>query len=256
MPATFSRDLRKTVHDLIELIKTTGNIVIGVSKLLTVLSDAGLVYTVRLHSSLVLVHRDNRDQCGVGAYDVHELCDTLTDVGFEERLVDGICVEIDQLDLEFNATMIQEADGMLGSCDPAVLAKARFASLAASHTNFCLRIVNEQVAHEGRTTITKDGKFSLAVCEASAPSMYKACVEGLVWRAIRKEVVTEFPEIPELVQQCGNTKAERGEHELQICRRLHNLITGESKRLKRAVTYYDVKEAAHRSKPKCAASLS
>ncbi len=254
MPA-MSRELRASVQDLLDLLNATGNIVAVVNKLLKILEEFGLVYRVRLHPSLVIVHRENRDGCGVGAHDVHELLDVLADVGFDETLIDAICIEVDPKDIIFNEMLISESDGMLGTSTD--LAKARFASVAASHTNYGLRCINAQAPHSsGKNKLVKDGKLCPAVVKMFDPPMGLACTEGLYWRVVRKEAVDEFPVLPEVIQQRGNTTAERGEHPLQICRRLHNLILSESRRLKRSVNYVDIKEKAARSKPKCAVSLS
>ena len=253
--AAISRELRAVVNELLQILEATGNIIAIVNKILKVLEDAGFIYRVRLHSSLVIVHRENRDCCGVGAHDVHELLDLLADVGFDDELIDGICIEIDPKDVSFNKVLIDEADGMLGSS--ADLGKARFASVSASHTNWGLRCINAQTPHTtGRGKLVKDGKLCPAVVSIVDPPMGHACREGLHWRVVRAEVVAEWPELPDLIQQRGNTKAERGEHPLQICKRMHNLYVSEGKRMKRRVNFVDIKDKAARSKPKCAVSLS
>ena len=253
--AVISRELKAIVQDLMQLLEATGNIIAVVNKLMKVLEEAGLIYRVRLHPSLVIVHRENRDGCGVGAHDVHELLDILADVGFDHELIDAVCIEVDPKDIIFNEVLINEADGTLGS--PADLSKARFASVGASHTNWGLRCINAQTPHTtGKGKLVKDGKLCPAVVSIADPPMGHACAEGLHWRVVRAEAVAEWPELPDLIQQRGNTKAERGEHPLQICKRMHNLILSEGRRLKRRVNFVDIKDKAARSKPKCAVSLS
>lgn len=254
MPPVLSKALKDQIKSLLNLIQGQNNLVSGVTKLLEVLEANNFVYKVRLHPSLVVVHAENRDGYGVGAHDVHQLADDLADIGFDETQCDPVCVEIRQVDIDFNTTLVAEADGLLG--DVSAVLTARFASLGSSHCNYVLRLVNQGVKHDGKQILCQDGEFSLARTQEKRETMHKACTLGLNWRVVRQEIVDEFPEIPSVIQMSGNTRPDRGEHELQNLRRAHNLYNSESKRLNRPCKYTDIKDALLRSKPKCAAALS
>ena len=92
------------------------------------------------------------------------------------------------------------------------------------------------------------------MCKSEAPGLYQASQAGLEWRVIRLEAVTEFPDLPDLVQAAKNTDPSRGERDLQILRRVHNLVTAQVIRGGQP-DYSAVKQAALRSKPACAAAL-
>ena len=252
--AVISRALSTRIKELIELATTGGKLVVAVVQIMEELENAGLVYRLTIPPKLVLVHRRNRDGMGVGYIDVHLLCDDLMDIGFDPSKPDPICVEIAPEDKKFNKQLIENADGKLGPADQGTIDMAKFASLSASHCNFCLRLITDEAEHEGSQGLCKDGRLSPAMCQYESPGLYKASKEGLLWRVIRLEAVLEFPDLPDLVQAAKNTDPSRGERDLQILRRVHNLVSAQVFHGKQP-DYNVVKKAALRSKPACAAAL-
>jgi hypothetical protein len=252
MPSTLSKSLVDKIDMLIAKAKT-GKLVVIVHTIMKELMDAGMIYEMKIPPKLVVVHRENRDKYGVGAVDVHDLCDDFCDTGFCIVLTCPVCVEITQEDKDFNVKRLEEAQGLLGSPDNVHL--ACFASIASSHTNFVLRVISEHVRHPGSNQdLCKDGHFSMPVIQTESPELHTAAIEGLTWRVIRKEATDKWPALAELVQACHNTDNSRGEHDCQILRRVFNLVQAQVRRDGKP-HFEQAKRAALRSKPKCAASL-
>lgn len=248
--ASISKFLQSTVQALITKTIDSGNIVSGCRLIIKTLEEHGLVYEARLPPKLLVCHWGNRDEYGVGAHDVHSLGDECIDIGWDEAACDPICCEIDERSRKFTAQLMHEAGGMLGSGDVAL---ARFATLTCGHTNFFLRCVDEEIPHEGMQKICKDGRFSKAICASAEPAVFSSAVNGLQWRIIRAEAIQAWPELTDLFQSSGNTSAARGEHDLQMLRRVHNIIVKQQKG--DGIDYEKLKKQALRSKPKCAAAL-
>jgi hypothetical protein len=254
MPAVISRDLKAKIDDMIALANHTGNIFSITRAILKTLLEAGLVYKLRIAPRLLLVHRSNRDGYGVGCHDVHEVGDILVDIGWDEEACHPVCTEVTDEDVQFNYDLTSEANGMLGSSDFQYLATAKFVTLSCSHTNFFMRIVLDGVAHKGSQKICKGGHFDMNTAKDTQPALHVSCRTGLEWQVIRPEALAQWPTLADMVQQQGNTKADRGEHDLQIVRRVHGIVqAGTTNGL--APAYDEVKEKALKSKPKCAPSL-
>ena len=243
--------VRVEIERLIEQAEG-GKIVLTVKLILDFLEQHSLLYKIKVPPALMVVHRGNRDGFGVGAQDVHDLLDDILDTGFDKDETDPIGVEADPEDIAFNVKLLEAAKGSLG--DPAGVSLARFASLANGHTSYATRIVSEEAPHSGDQLICKNGKLSMSMCETEAPTFYKVCKDGLDWRIIRKEVIDTWPKLAQNIQASKNTKNERGEHDLQMIRRVHNIVAHQASRGERP-DYEKVKRSALRSKPKNAASL-
>ena len=248
-----SKDLKASVQRLIDYALSTGEIKSTAKAILKKLEGSGFVYRLRCQPLMVIVHRMNRDRFGVGPHDVHKLVDVLTEIGWDPDEPDGIACEVEAEDIEFNIELVSSAHGLLGPVEG--IERARLASLAASHTNYGLRVLLQGVQHAGNQRLCKDGKLSMAVAEEQSPDMANDAKQGLEWRVLRPEAIAEWPQLPDLLQQVGNTRPEVGEHELQIARRVHNIAVGQEQKLG-APDYDDLKRRALRSKPACAASLS
>ncbi len=254
MPGVISRDLRAKVEDLIALAESTGNIYSIVRQILKLLESAGLVYRLRILPRQVLVSRKNRDNYGVGCWDCHDHADVLCDIGWDEEACTPVCAVMSDEDLSFNQVLISEANGMLGSSDLAYLSQAKFVSLSCSHTNFVLRLLLDGVKHDGKQKICKDKHFSMAMAKETQPAMWTTANTGFEWQVVSPEVLDMFPTLSDLIQQQGNTKADRGEHQLQIFRRLHSMIANKTVDGV-PPAYADIMDAVLKSKPTCAPAL-
>ena len=97
--------------------------------------------------------------------------------------------------------------------------------------------------------ITLDGKLNIELLKHK-----EACTQGLTWDVLPQVVLQQWPQLPALIQQCGNVDVNRGEHEMQMVKRLHAMYVervskGETPNLE------DIKKRALASKPPFAASL-
>jgi hypothetical protein len=145
-----------------------------------------------------------------------------------------------------------QAEGALGS--PDLLAEATHASVANSHTNYWLRVVKEGVLHEGSQKFCINGRLSLGVAHEKDPALWEGCMNGIVFREISPSVVQRWPGLPDLVQRAFNTKTQRGEHDMQILRRIHSLIVKHQDD-QGTVPFAPIKSKVLQSKPACAASV-
>ncbi|CAE8589898.1 unnamed protein product [Polarella glacialis] len=220
---------------------------------MTLLQEAGVVVEMRLKPQIVGVHPSNRDGYGVNPHDVHALLADIVDVGWSYQEVKAICVEVASDEVrEWNAALMAGTNGMLPSFEKAAV---RFASLSASHTNQALRCVLARVAHRDEC-LCVDGCLSLEKIGSKDPLFQDACTLGLTWAVLPATLLQEFPNLATILQAAGNCSGQvaRGEHELQVVRRLHNLWREEAKKGPK-VDFVEVKRKALRSKPPCAAAV-
>ncbi|CAE7216954.1 unnamed protein product [Symbiodinium sp. CCMP2592] len=86
------------------------------------------------------------------------------------------------------------------------------------------------------------------------PAFHEAATEGLSWDVISAAVAREVPEILELVSRSGNTSLQRGEHELQVLRRIHGLYC-KMQASGQTPSFASLKKQKLASKPKCGVSV-
>ncbi|CAK9033218.1 Uncharacterized protein SCF082_LOCUS20946 [Durusdinium trenchii] len=178
---------------------------------------------------MVGVHPRNRDGVGVAVREVHSLLADILDTGFVPSLVSALAFEVTgPEELEFNRKLIEPAGGQLGVAD---VAQMRYLSVCGSHTNFVLRLFVDSVEHSQNQQ------------------------EGVVWEIIPSWIALQFPRLPEILQQVGNTSLNRGESEMQMLQRLHSMCVERTSKGER-VNLEDVKRRALASKPAFAESLS
>ena len=219
-------------------------IVKSVHAALRKLEEHGHFYKMQIHSRHVGCHPQNRDGSGINAIDVHELLDDILGSGFVLDRVNAIAVEVSKdEELTWNKNMVLQMGGQLGTLDESQL---KVLSLAGSHTNFVCRIIDQQIPHEG-STVTSEGKLSKELLARHDEAFAEAVQNGYQWRVLSKHVALQLPEILSLVQRMGNTTLNRGEHELQLLRRLHRLWVAESS--KGSVDFAKVRKIASQGVP-------
>ncbi len=211
-----------------------------------------LLTQMRLPPQYVGVHPCNRDGYGLNAIDVHDLIDSVVDVGFVPAKVQAIGVEIENEDVRrWNERLVASADGLLGVMDGNAL---KITSLCGSHTNFALRCVGQAVPHEN-PHISVSGRLSLQLLEERDPAYHNAVMEGLQWEVLAAPVARAFPELLSLISRSGNASLARGEHELQVLRRIHAAYTRMAAQSGQQPSFATIKKQVLASKPACATSV-
>ena len=216
------------------------------------------MYKCKIQPGLVGCHEENRDGYGVNGHDVFQLTDDIFELGFDLNEVKAVAAEINTANdktIDFNYDMVAKANGMLAP----ILGNLVFASLCGSHTNQVLRGVVAGMPHTN-LKMTVDGKLNVNKIRLTDPVFADAVEQGVEWSVISSCVIKEFPNLPTLVQAAGNAAGQvaKAEHEMQLCRRLHNtyLQLQNSLAPSHTVNFKDVKERALASKPRCNASLA
>ena len=218
MPA-LSKELVQQCSSLMSGAEEGERLVKVVHEVLSILEDNGHVYGMKLKPSMVGVSPLNRDGSGLNPMDVHELLGDITSAGWLEARVVAVAVEPTcEAEIKWNVNLFQQAAGMLGTLDPSQL---KALSLAGSHTNAVLRCFDQEISHQGDECICHKGKLSLELLKRRDPEFHRAVQEGLSWRVLSKNVAEQLPQLWSLVQRVGNTTLQRGEHELQLTRRVH-----------------------------------
>ena len=115
-----------------------------------------------------------------------------------------------------------------------------------------LRCFLDGVQHE-EGPVTLNGKLSLEALQKTDPCFHQAAVQGVEWDLVPLQVLREWPQLADVIQRAGNAQLNRGEHELQVLRRLHTLYMAASAR--GPVDFLEVKKKALASKPACASSI-
>ncbi|CAJ1452428.1 unnamed protein product [Effrenium voratum] len=119
-------------------------------------------------------------------------------VGFLPERVNAIAVDVRQ----FNATLVANAGGALGHLEPAVL---KAATLCGSHTNFVLRICEQQVKHDN-AAICSEGRISLEKIRARDELMWQAITEGVLRRIHSLYVQASDPDFQLIKKQALASK--------------------------------------------------
>ena len=215
----------------------------SVSDLFVVLRKNGLLTDMRLPPMSVGVHPQNRDGLMLNAADVHQLLDSISQVGFVPARIDAIAVEIgDEEHRVYNQRLVDAAGGALGTMDSKLL---KVLSLSASHTNFALRLVACSARHDS-TELSVNGLLSLQQVRARDSVLAEHVEHGLSWRVISKEVAEAFPKILQLIQASQNATLQKAESEVQLLRRIFSLASNQA-----SPDFQAIKKMALSSKPPC-----
>ena len=152
--------------------------------------------------------------------------DSIFESGWDSTQVNAVAIEVDpntDMDvLEFNKKVTIDSIGLL----PQIPAhKLLFASLSASHTNAGLRCIAAQCPHDS-AEMCINGMLSAQVIGQKDVAFAEAVGHGLDWKVLSKVVGQEFPHFLQLVQSALNSSGQvaKGEHELQILKRMGNVI--------------------------------
>ncbi|CAE7693022.1 unnamed protein product [Symbiodinium sp. CCMP2592] len=168
------------------------------------LESQGHVYTTQLQPTMVGISSQNRDGSGINPVDVHDLLGDIVQAGWLDARVQAIAHEpTGQEDIDWNVRLFESMHDRCGPLEPTMI---KALSLAGSHTNSVLRCFHYEVMHEGDETVCHDGRLSMELLRRHDPDFARAVREGVVWKILSK---------------MGNATLHRGEHELQLMRRLH-----------------------------------
>lgn len=191
---------------------------------MSLLEKHGFLYRMQLHCRHVAVHPSNRDGSGLNIVDTHELCDDLISTGFVLKRVSAVGVEVsDQKELQWNKNFVQSAGGKLGDIDTDVI---KVLSLQGSHTNFVFRLFYQEALHDN-PKVAANGRLSMELLKRHDPAFHDAIADGVQWQVLSRDVAVQLPELLNLIQRHGNLTLARGEHELQLVRRIHNIYMRE-----------------------------
>ncbi len=103
-----TQHIEKQVDDILAHIEATDEIVSQVRRILRVLESIGLVEKVTLKPHQVIVFRGNRDNFGVGRFDVRENGDLFSVGGYDLELTDPVALVADPADISFNRELMEE----------------------------------------------------------------------------------------------------------------------------------------------------
>ena len=115
-----------------------------------------------------------------------------------------------------------------------------------------LRCFLDSVPHQ-ESACTLNGCLSLEALEKTDLCFYQAAVQGLEWDLVPAHALRLWPQLADIVQRAGNAQLHRGEHELQMVRRLHKLYLDAAS--KGPVDFLAIKKMAQASKPGFGSSI-
>ena len=247
-------EIKKNLETAVQDAQKCG-IVQGMQKTLSMLENYGLIRSQIIEPSLVGVHPSNRDGLGVVPHACHQLMEDIVSVGWDARQCHAICVDVPPGNSkveQFNKELADSSNGQLPAMDPL---KLKYCSLSCSHTNMALRCILGGVEHDYENSVlTVQGRLQLEQVRLKDSAMASACETGLTWRVINSEAM-ECDGLADLIQAACNTSAQlsRGESEIQILRRVLNMINTHGKGGQ--LQFTTVKEALMRTKPACSESI-
>ena len=247
-----------TKSELEELVKSAQGkvgIVVGMQRLLTRLSQVGLMRTQTIEPGYIGCHVQNRDGFGIAPQACHQLLEDIVEVGFDPRECNPICCDVDRSDstiFEFNTRL---ADNSFGLLPPISKHQLCYASLSASHTNAALRCILASTPHDEKSKLVVDGKLQLEQVKAVDFAMYEAATKGLSWRVISSQAMS-IPGLADVIQAGCNTTAQlsRGESEFQILKRVLNSINANGG-AGTNLLFATVKQSIMKTKPQCAEAV-
>ncbi|OLP78270.1 hypothetical protein AK812_SmicGene41565, partial [Symbiodinium microadriaticum] len=183
------------------------------------LESRGHVYSMQLAPAMVGISRQNRDGSGINPVDVHDLLGDIISAGWLDSRVQAIAHEpTGQEDIDWNVRLFESMHNRCGPIEPTMI---KALSLAGSHTNSVLRCFHYEVMHDGDASVCHEGRLSVELLRRHDPEFARAAREGVVWKILSRHVAAQLPQLLGLVQRMGNATLHRGEHELQLMRRLH-----------------------------------
>ncbi|CAE7242610.1 unnamed protein product [Symbiodinium microadriaticum] len=237
-----------------------GSIVQAITGLHEYLLSEKLAFKLRLQCDMIGVHFNNRDGIGCSATHVGELISSIAAIGFVEKEVKAICIEVpsdrrgDQV-RQFNDRLVTEAAGKLAPVSGQAL---RYASIVGSHTNQAFRAFKAGLEHSD-SKVSVDGRLSMAKLATVDPEWHKCIEQGVEWLVISHSVTEHFPNYAGLAQAAGNTAGQVAavEHELQLARKVNLAIQAHLAKNPGATTvaYQDVAGEILRSRPPCGSAL-
>ena len=234
---------------MISAAESSGNIVKATREILQLLKNEGIAVEMRIQPNLIGVHPKNRDGLGVSLNDTETLLSNIFDLGFSEAEISAICVEANAEIKSYNMELMSTT--MLPSY---IQDNVKYASLSASHTNQCLRLVLANATHSD-SRLTVDGRLSIEKISSKDSGLASACRTGISWLVLPCYLMEDHPTLPSLIQSAMNSAGQisRSESELQVLRRLHNYWLDETKKVgpQGRVDFNEVRRRAMASKPPC-----
>ena len=228
----------------------------GATHVMQVLDRHSLLVRQQLQPDMVGVHDQNRDGLGLHALDVLDLITGISQVGWDDAVPSPVCIEVGtRTEIgAFNQQLVSQSNGAIPPYPPG---QPRYASIACSHTNACLRaILHGAPGVAGvHDDIMVAGKLNVDLLRSEDPKFAEACQAGLTWRIISQLAVAQFADLPSLIQSASNCTGQlaKGEHEVQLMRRICNTIQVCLKS-KKSACFPDVKNQILRSRPACGAA--
>ena len=222
----------------------------NVQDIFVVLKRHGLLSTMRIPPLHVGVHPSKRDGACLVTQDVHELLDSICQVGFVPSRVQAVGVEVcDPKEREFNAQLVHSSGEALGCMDASIL---KVLSLSASHTNWALRLIVSRAPHN-TGVVSVEGRISMELVQQRDPVLAEHAQVGLHWQIVSAEVAKRFPDLLLMIQASYNATLQKTESELQLLRRVCTLLARHG--AGSTPDYATVKKQALASRPPCGDSL-
>jgi hypothetical protein len=199
--------IQKLIADASKLADDAPGIGTIVEEILLLLKATGLTsYGIRIPSSQVCVHRDNRYGFGVMVKRSHKLGRKILKIGFLWEAC-SLCVCIQEPDTKENARFTiklqAKSDGFAKQKEHEIT----HASLGGGHLNQLLNCVMQGVPCEYES-LCIDGKMSLAKIVAKDTKFGDAISNGLSWCVLHKDCDALYPGLCNLIQRQRNAIAQ------------------------------------------------
>ena len=251
MASAMSPELEKKIQALLDEAQG-GTLVRSMESLYGLLVDSKLMYRQRIPSTFVGVRPLNRDGCGVSTRHIADLTRDLLQLGWSASQFQGICVEVPPVDsaavLTFNQNLVEQSLGKLALVSPETM---KFATLAGSHTDQVLRCFLNGTLSDVSEVCT-EGRLDMMKLQAKDGAFHDACLNGVTWRVVSRQVVERFAAFCKLAQSAANASGHiaREETELQLCRKIFRVLETKAAAGKSDCAFQDVKEEVLRSRPR------
>jgi hypothetical protein len=166
-----------------------------------------IAYEVELHSSMLLVHPENRAKLGVNPHNAHRVGASIKSVGADlKQLSNSVAFELNPMEparaqqIGFNRSLVDHAGGLLAP----ITGGERYLTVSCGHTAQWVKAVNARCPSPQKQLLGKGGFMSpeeLGKNDASLMSMFSA---GWLWTVVPWQAEMTWPGLPDLAQRALN----------------------------------------------------
>ena len=213
-----------------------------------------LIYTRRVHSKCVGVHRKNREGSMVSGREAMRILDDIDKVGVTlDLLKDATAFEEPETRINESKFLVKCAtDDFLANYDRGSI---EVSSVSCSHFNQAMAAVIDGLSY-CNPELCIDGRLSAAKIVGKYPLLDNILAHGLEWHVWKRDAEVLYPDLPDIAQRALNAKytVHQTQDCFQMLGRAVQLLNSEAAKNKADKMQYAVKDIL-KSNPQCSGQV-